>query len=142
MLNFNAELQAIYEKVKADYSMQPFTPVDYPAMITESNWDEYSESIVIPPVQGCLYFIFDENKNLLYIGKTIEIEFALKCHLICRTSKSMASILDTIKELITYSKRRKRVYVKTVDFEPTELSAAIKIFLIRDLKPLLVKRVS
>ena len=141
MLHFNTELEGVYNKVKEEYALQPFIPIEYPKGINNDNWEDYENSITIPQVQGCLYFIFNEKKELLYIGKSKAIDFALKSHLVRRTSPTTSSILDTIKKEIDESDKKK-IFIKVLDIEPVELAATIKPFLIRDFKPKLSKRLS
>ena len=141
MLSFNKELDKMIKSVKEEYEQQDFIPVDYPEAIDTAVWGFYEDNIVIPKVKGNLYFIFDEDKNLLYIGKTKDITFSLFNHLKRRTSKSMMSILDDIKEKVSKSDS-KRIYLKVVDVEPIELSNTIKPYLVKEYMPSLVKRLS
>ena len=143
MLSFNKELNKMIKSVKEEYEQQPFIPIEYPATIDKDNdiWKIHEDSIFIPKVKGNLYFIFDEDKSLLYIGKTKDITFSLFNHLKRRTSKSMMSILDDIKEKVSESDS-KRIYLKVVDVEPIELSNTIKPYLVKEYAPSLVKRLS
>jgi len=141
MLSYNTEIQKVIDDVKTDLAQQSYVQVDYPSAISEDLWDFYMDNIVIPPVQGSLYFIYDENKNLLYIGKTKALGLALRNHLIRRTSKSTASILNDIQKRVSNSDV-KQIYLKVVDVEPVELANTIKPHLVKEFKPSLVKRVS
>jgi len=139
--NFNAELKQLYDKVKSDYQAAPFATIRYPEAITAENWCQMVREVEIPPVWGNVYFIFDGNKQLLYIGRTQQINAALKSHLIKRTSERMSSILDGLKDLVLKSDT-KRIYIKTIDVQPVELVGTFKSRLIYEFCPRLARRQS
>ena len=141
MLNFNSEFRTMFNKVIKEYEQSQFIPVHYPATIEKELWEYFSPRIVLPKVKGTLYFIFDDKKNLLYLGKTKVIENALLNHLKRVTSRSTASILPEIQDIVCESKD-KRIYLKVLTIEPKELSNAIKPYLVQRLKPKLVRRLS
>ena len=141
MLNFNQQVRTMLNQVKEELEKSPFIPFDYPESINEEVWDFQTIDLEIPKTKGNLYFIYDSEKNLLYIGKTKDLSLALLCHLKRRTSKSTSSILDEIKDLVCNGKE-KRVYLKIVDVRPYELSNSLKPYLIKELCPSLSLRLS
>ncbi|MDL2287612.1 hypothetical protein LJB90_03535 [Eubacteriales bacterium OttesenSCG-928-G02] len=141
MLNFNEEVQAILSKIRLDINQQEFIPVVYPETICEETWDFQTDEVKLPKTKGCIFFIYDENKNLLYIGKTKDLRFSLLSHLIRKTSKNVSSILDEVKKSVCYGKE-KRMYLKVLNAHPVELGSAIKPYLIKEYQPLLSKRLS
>ena len=145
MSDYNATMKRIINEVKAEYEKQEFATVYYPSAINRENWYHHANNIEIPLLHGCLYFIFVNNKNeekkLLYIGKSISLGFALRNHLSIRTSPTTSSILPTIQEFISRTKD-KRVFIKVLDIEPVELCGAIKPYLIKHYEPSLSKRLS
>jgi len=141
MLDFTNELTRLYGKVKEEYESAPFIRVDYPKNASFINWDLTVDECIVPKVDGFIYFIFSADKELLYIGKTCRVMFALKSHLVRRTSATTRSVLDEIKELIEQSEN-KFIYIKTIEVYPREYSACFKPLLVKEYHPKLVKRIS
>ena len=141
MLNFNNELSRLYAKVKKEYESAPFVRVDYPNTVTEGNWDEMVTESIVPPVTGFLYFIFNADKELLYLGRAQRVMFSLKSHLVKKTSPTTCSILDNIKDLVVNGKD-KHIFIKAIEVMPREYSAVFKPLLAREYQPKWVKRIS
>ena len=141
MLNFNQELTRLYAEVKKEYEEEPFVRVDYPAHVTEDNWDNIVSDSIIPSMKGYLYAIFDADETLLYLGRAQRVMFSLKSHLIRRTSPTTCSILDDIKDLIVNG-QDKHLFIKVIEVQPREYSTCFKPLLAKDYQPKLVKRIS
>jgi len=141
MLKFKAELNKIIAEVMDEYERQEFIEIAYPSAITEELWSFHEESIVLPKVKGSLYFIFDNNKDLLYIGKTKEIGLALLNHLKHKTSTKSMSILSEVKKIICAAED-KRMFIKVIDLRPVELASTLKPYLIKEYEPSLCQRLS
>ena len=141
MLNFNVEMESVLDKVRTACEQQPFIQIDYPLAIDKDTWEFHEDDILIPKLKGTLYFIYDEDKTLLYIGKTKALCAAVRSHLKRRSSMSVKSILSEIKEKVSNGKK-KCVYIKVIDIQPTELASTIKPYLVKEYSPELVKRLS
>ena len=105
------------------------------------NWEYTVSDDILPKVDGSLYFIYDSKKTLLYIGKSQKIDFALRNHLLRKTSKSTCSILELLKQSVSNSKS-KCIYIKALAFEPSEYGACLKPLFIREYQPLWVRRMN
>ena len=58
---------------------------------------------ILPKVQGSLYFIYDDQKELKYIGRTKKIRLGLRNHLIRKTSNGEHfSSLNIVVDLQNY----------------------------------------
>jgi len=141
MLDFNNELSRLYAKVKAEYESTPYVRIDYPQNVNMANWDTLVDESIVPPMAGFLYFIYDSNMELLYLGRAQRVMFALKSHLVKRTSKSTSCVLDDIKNLVING-RDKHVYIKTLEVYPREYSMCFKPLLAKEYQPKLVRRIS
>jgi len=141
MLDFNKELSRLYAQVKQEYEATPLIRVDYPTYVTKGNWDNVVSESIVPPMTGYLYFIYNSERKLLYLGKAQRVGFALKSHLVKRTSATTCSILDDVKKLIVEGED-KYLYIKAIEVQPREYSAVFKPLLAREYKPELVKRIS
>ena len=109
--------------------------------LTYDNWDMVIDESIVPQMTGFLYFIFNSKRKLLYLGRSQRIMFALKSHLVRRTSPTTSSILDEIQEIIIEG-QDKFIYIKSIEVQPREYSAVFKPLLAREFRPELVKRIS
>jgi len=147
MLRFKAELNKIFEAVKEDYENQEFIEILYPPGIEKDTWEFYQESIELPKLTGSIFCIFTdsdkdgEGKELLYIGKSKDLNFSLFNHLKRSSSPRTQSILSTVKDIIC-GEEKKKIYVKVIDLRPVELASTLKPYLIKEYEPLLCQRLS
>ncbi len=141
MLNFQTQMNYVYHKAKEELERMDYTKIDYPSKATTDNWDITVSDDILPKLEGTLYFIYDSEKTLLYIGKSKKIDVALRSNLIRKASKRTYSILSRLKDLISKSKN-KCVYVKVLAIEPAEFSACLKPIFVREYQPLWVRRMN
>ena len=141
MLDYQTQMNRAYYKAKEELERMDYTKIDYPSKATADNWDVTVSDDILPKLEGTLYFIYDSEQTLLYIGKSKKIDAALRSHLVRKTSKSTSSILDHLKVLISKSKN-KCVYVKVLAVEPAEFSACLKPIFVREYQPLWVRRMN
>ena len=141
MLDYKNQISSDYQQVLKELDNTPFVPIDYPKDVGLYNWDDIVSDSIIPKMEGHLYFIYDSNKTLLYIGKSLEVNMALRSHLVRKYSKSMTSILDNLKESVRMSKD-KRIYIKVIDIQPREYSGCFKPMLARHFIPKWNQRIS
>ena len=140
MLDYQTQMNRTYHAAKQELERMDYIQITYPSNTTADNWDVTVSDDVLPKQNGTLYFIYDSEKTLLYIGKSKKIDVALRSHLIRKASKRTYSILDRLKDLISRSKN-KCVYVKVLAIEPAEFSACLKPFFVR-YQPLWVRRMN
>lgn len=141
MLNFQDQINHVFYAAKAELERTPFTQIVYPQMANPATWEYTVSDDILPQMNGSLYFIYDSKKTLLYIGKSQKVDFALRNHLLRKTSKSTCSILESLKLLIAENED-KCIYIKTLAFEPVEYSACLKSLFVREYKPLWVRRMN
>ena len=140
MLDFQDQITADYQTVLAELAATPYTAIDYPSNAFPHNWDTLVSDDILPKMTGNLYFIYDSNHTLLYIGKSLDVNTALRSHLVRKMSKSTSSVLDDIKQIVCYGK--KRVFIKVLDIQPKQYSGCFKPMLARQLCPKWNKRIS
>ena len=75
------------------------------------------------------------------MGRAQRVMFALKSHLVKRTSATTCSILDDIKELVIDGPD-KYIFIKAIEVTPREYSTCFKPLLAWEYQPKLVKRIS
>ena len=143
MIDFNQDLNKMYQQVKAEFEREPFLEVAYPqCLVTEDDWDYYVDESILPlNTGGSLFAVFDEFHTMLYLGKSKTMYHALKNHLIRKTSPTTSSILDRLKELILDSDD-KIIYIKILDIQPPECAGVFKSLFAREHQPLWVRRVN
>ena len=141
MLDFKQSMNRAYEAAKEALERMEYTKISYPQTINAVNWDFIVPEDIVPKMEGSLYFIYDSEKTLLYIGKSKKIDFALRSHLLRKTSQSTCSILEPLKQLLSESKE-KCVYIKVLAIEPVEYGGCLKPLFIREFQPLLVRRIN
>ena len=141
MLNFQTQMKRDYHFAKQELERMPYIKIAYPMTVNAENWEYTVSDDILPKVDGSLYFIYDSKKTLLYIGKSQKIDFALRNHLLRKTSKSTCSILEPLKQSVSKSKS-KCIYIKTLTFEPSEYGAYLKPLFIREYQPLWVRRMN
>ena len=141
MLDFKQQMNRTYDAAKEALECMEYTKVSYPENVNIGNWDFTVPDDIVPKMEGTLYFIYDSEKTLLYIGKSKKIDFALRSHLLRKTSKSTCSILEPLKLLLSESKE-KCVYIKVLAIEPVEYGGCLKPLFIREFQPLWVRRIN
>ncbi len=141
MLDFKQQMNRAYDMAKTALERMEYAKISYPQTVNAANWDFTVPDDLLPKKEGTLYFIYDSEKTLLYIGKSKKIDFALRSHLLRKTSRSTCSILEPLKLLLSESEE-KCVYIKVLAFEPVEYSACLKPLFIRDYQPLWVRRIN
>lgn len=105
MLNFQTQMNCSYHAAKQKLKRMNYIQISYPSDTTADNWDVTVSDDILPKLEGTLYFIYDSEKTLLYIGKSKKMDAALRSHLIRKASKRTYSILDRLKDLISRSKK-------------------------------------
>lgn len=141
MLDFKQSMNHAYDAAKEALERMPYTKIVYPQAVNEANWDFTVPDDLLPKMDSTLYFIYDSEKTLLYVGKSKKIDFALRSHLLRKTSKSTCSILEPLKLLLSESKE-KCVYIKVLAVGPVEYGGCLKPLFIREFQPLWVRRIN
>ncbi len=141
MLDFKSQMNHAYDAAKEALARMEYTKISYPKTVNAANWDFTVPEDIVPKMDGTLYFIYDSEKTLLYVGKSKKIDFALRSHLLRKTSRSTCSILEPLKQLLS-ERKEKCVYIKVLAVEPVEYGGCLKPLFIREFQPLWVRRIN
>lgn len=119
--------------------------ISIPDTITKGKWAEIVDPILEShrneiPKGECLYFLFSDTGDLLYIGKSAKAYSRLRAHLVKKSKKTKSKLADFQNYILNDNK--KSISFCAIAIEPSGLNAYFESYLQNKYNPPWVHRKS